>query len=341
MAERHRVTFDQLVSAFDRTLRAAGFSAGHSSLMSRIFAESTRDGVHSHGVNRFPVFIESVRNGTVKVDAQPEKLHAFGGFERWDGHRGAGIVNANFAMSRAIALAAEHGTGCVALRNTNHWMRGGTYGLQAATAGCIGICWSNTMALMPPWGGREVKVGNNPLIIAVPRGTNRDEPPLLFDGSMSQFSMGRVQNAARDGELLPADGGYDEQGVPTRDASQIVRTRQLLPMGLWKGSGLAIMLDAIGALLAAGKTTPEITALPRETDMTQVFIAMALSRVAPDEAARHAIVEGLLRDLNATAPFVPDEPVMAPGQRMAERRRRAGTEGIFVDAEIWRQVQAL
>jgi 3-dehydro-L-gulonate 2-dehydrogenase len=341
MAERQRVAFDQLVAEFHRVLRRSGFSESGSTMMARILAESTRDGVHSHGVNRFPVFIESVRNGTVMVDAKPVKLHVFGGFERWDGGRGAGILNANFSMARAIALAGEHGIGCVALRNTNHWMRGGTYGLQAAAAGCIGICWSNTMALMPPWGGREVKVGNNPLIIAIPHGTQNDEAPLLFDGSMSQFSMGRVLNAARAGEQLPADGGYDDRGQPTRDARQIAHTRQLLPMGLWKGSGLAIMLDAMGAVLADGKTTPEITALPHETDMTQVFIAADLARIAPDEAARRAIVERLLEDLNATEPFAPGEPVMAPGQRMAERRRQSDREGIFVDAEIWRQVQAL
>lgn len=341
MAERQRVTFEQLVAEFDRVLRGCGFSESRSALMARILAESTRDGVHSHGVNRFPVFIESVRNGTVKVDAEPARVHAFGGFERWDGGRGAGIVNANVSMDRAIALAGEHGIGCVALRNTNHWMRGGTYGLQAAEAGCIGICWSNTMALMPPWGGREVKVGNNPLIIAIPRAISNDDGPLLFDGSMSQFSMGRVLNAARAGETLPTEGGYDDRGRPTRDAQQIARTRQLLPMGLWKGSGLAIMLDAMGAVLAGGKTTPEITALPHETDMTQVFIAADLARISPDEAARRAIVENLLQDLNATAPFVPGEPVMAPGQRMAERRRRSDREGIFVDPEIWRRVLEL
>ena len=337
MAERQRVTFDQLVAEFDRVLRASGFSAERSSMMARIYAESTRDGVHSHGVNRFPVFIQSVRNGTVQVNAEPTKLHAFGGFERWDGNRGAGIINANFSMSRAIALAREHGIGCVALRNTNHWMRAGTYGLQAADAGCIGICWSNTTALMPPWGGRDVKVGNNPLAIAVPH----DSGHLLFDAAMSQFSMGRVQNAARAGELLPSDGGYDEKGVPTRDAQVIARTRQLLPMGLWKGSGLAIMLDAMGAVLAAGKTTPEVTALPNETDMTQVFIAIDLSRVAPDADQRRAIIDYLLQDLNATRPFVPGEPVSAPGQRMVERRLRSDKEGIFVDAEIWRKVLAL
>ena len=47
--------------------------------------------------------------------------------------------------------AKEFGMGIVALGNNNHWMRGGSYGWQAADQGCIGICWSNTMPNMPAW----------------------------------------------------------------------------------------------------------------------------------------------------------------------------------------------
>ena len=93
----------------------------------------------------------------------------FGAFERWDGHRGFGPLNAKLAMDRAVELAKEFGMGIVALGNNNHWMRGGNYGWQAADQGCIGICWSNTCPNMPAWGGMDRKIGNNPLIFAVPR----------------------------------------------------------------------------------------------------------------------------------------------------------------------------
>ena len=74
--------------------------------------------------------------------------------ERWDGQRGFGPLNARHAMARAVELAHQFGIGMVALGNNNHWMRGGTYGWQAADAGCIGICWSNTCPNMPAWGAR-------------------------------------------------------------------------------------------------------------------------------------------------------------------------------------------
>lgn len=58
-------------------------------------------------------------------------------------------------MDRAIELASDHGIGPVALRNANHWMRGGSYGWQAAEKGYIGICWTNSIAVMPPWGRKS------------------------------------------------------------------------------------------------------------------------------------------------------------------------------------------
>ena len=126
-------------------------------------------------------------------------MGAFGALEQWDGHLGPGPVNATLCMDRAIALSRQNGIGCVALKNTNHWMRAGTYGLQAADTGCIGICWTNTMPLMPPWGSAERKIGNNPLVLAVPR----PEGHILLDMAMSQFSGGKLEIYRRRNQPLP------------------------------------------------------------------------------------------------------------------------------------------
>ena len=126
-------------------------------------------GVYSHGLNRFPRVVEYLKKGEIDPKVKAEKIMGFGAFERWDGHRGFGPLNAKLAMDRAVELAKEFGMGIVALGNNNHWMRGGSYGWQAADQGCIGICWSNTCPNMPAWGGMDRKIGNNPLIFAVPR----------------------------------------------------------------------------------------------------------------------------------------------------------------------------
>ena len=95
-------------------------------ICARLFAETTRDGVYTHGINRFPRFVGTIRNGSVNVKAAAQRVAGFGALERWDGNRGPGNLNALAAMERAISLGREHGIGCVTLGNTNHWMRAGS-----------------------------------------------------------------------------------------------------------------------------------------------------------------------------------------------------------------------
>jgi len=108
-----------------------------------------------------------VANGCIDVNAEPTRISKPAALERWNGNLGPGNLNAHFAMSRAIALSHQFGIGCVALANTNHWMRGGSYGWLAADEGVFGMCWTNTLANLPPWGASTPALGNNPLAIAI------------------------------------------------------------------------------------------------------------------------------------------------------------------------------
>jgi len=164
-----RVPYKEVLDVLCRVLVKLEFTLERAQLCAQLFADTSRDGVYSHGLDRFPRFVRAIRKGIVDIHATPQLMSDHGSLERWNGNRGPGNLNAWQSMARAIALSHRHGIGCVALANTNHWMRGGTYGWQAAEAGVIGICWTNTMPNLPPWGASTPKVGNNPLIIAVPR----------------------------------------------------------------------------------------------------------------------------------------------------------------------------
>jgi 3-dehydro-L-gulonate 2-dehydrogenase len=232
-----RVPFDELHARLRERLLATGMAAERADVCARLFAEASRDGVASHGLNRFPRFLRTIENGSVNVHAEATLVQSFGALERWDGRGGPGNLNARACMARAIALAAEHGVGCVALANTNHWMRGGSYGWQAADAGVAAMCWTNTLANVPPWGASEPRIGNNPLVIAIPRAAGH----IVLDMAMSQFSVGALMAYAARGEPLPVVGGFDRTGEPTRDAQAILDSQRLLPIGFWKGSGLSLV----------------------------------------------------------------------------------------------------
>jgi len=178
------------------------FSETQARSLAKIYTESTLDGVSSHGINRVPLFIKYVEDGVVIVDAEAEKAETFGSIERWDGNLGPGVTNAVKCTNRAIELAKLHGMGIVALRNTNHWMRGGTYGWQAADAGCISILFTNTQPNMPPWGGMDSRLGNNPLVVSIPR----EQGHIVLDMAISQFAFGKINDYKLRGEKLPYAG---------------------------------------------------------------------------------------------------------------------------------------
>ena len=331
-----RIPYAELRDFLAPILVRIGFSPERAHQCASMFADATLDGVYSHGVNRFPRFVRAVRNGVVNPNAMPERVSQFGALERWNGRQGVGNLNARLCMERAIALSGEHGIGCVALANTNHWMRGGAYGWQAANAGVIGICWTNTMPNVPPWGSAELRIGNNPLIVAIPR----TQGHLVLDMAMSQFSYGAVESYRMRGQMLPVPGGFNSQGELTRDPAEIEKSGRHLPIGYWKGSGLAIMLDLLGAVLSGGLATHQIPKdSERETRLSQVFLTIKPSSLGSPEKMDETANQ-LVENLHAATPL-PGGRVRYPGEQVLKTRKENLERGIPVNSAIWKQIQQL
>lgn len=270
-----KVTFEQLKAAFNRVLISRDVDSETADACAEMFARTTESGVYSHGVNRFPRFIQQLENGDIIPDAQPKRITSLGAIEQWDAQRSIGNLTAKKMMDRAIELAADHGIGLVALRNANHWMRGGSYGWQAAEKGYIGICWTNSIAVMPPWGAKECRIGTNPLIVAIP-----STPITMVDMSMSMFSYGMLEVNRLAGRQLLVDGGFDDEGNLTKEPGVIEKNRRILPMGYWKGSGMSIVLDMIATLLSDGASVAEVTQdNSDEYGISQIFIAIEVDKL--------------------------------------------------------------
>ncbi|GAB4590783.1 2,3-diketo-L-gulonate reductase [Edwardsiella tarda] len=331
-----RVTFAQLKQAFLRVLLARGVAAQRAEACAEMFAQTTEAGVASHGVNRFPRFIQQLEAGDIIPDADPVCVKTLGAIEQWDAQRAIGNLTARQMMDRAIALADQHGIGLVALRNANHWMRGGSYGWQAAERGYIGICWSNSIAVMPPWGGKSCRIGTNPLSVAIP-----SQPITLVDMSMSMFSYGMLEVNRLAGRALPVDGGFDDAGQLTRDPAVIERNRRILPMGYWKGSGLSIVLDMIATLLSDGASVAEVTEdHSDEYGVSQIFIAMEVDRLidGPTRDAKLARIMAYVREAQRADEQV---AIRLPGHEFTQQQAYNREQGIEVDDRVWQQICAL
>ena len=333
-----RITFDELVKVFAEKLEKRGVPREDALLAGQILAQNSLDGIYSHGVNRFPRLVSYIDKGYIDPKAKAEKVASFGAYEQWDGHLALGMVSAKIAMDRAIEIAKQYGIGLVAIRNTNHWMRGGYYGWQAADQGMIGICWTNTQPNMPAWGAKDRRIGNNPFVMAVPR---KNGEHIVLDSAMSQFSYGKIEMTKFEGKQLPVPGGFDEEGNMTTDPGAIEKTWRVLPVGYWKGSGMSILLDLVAAILAGGNTVTDIGRMTSdEYGLSQVLIAIDPERFNAPGFTEEAI-NRVIEDVTSSVPATEGKAVRYPGQNSLATRRKNLEEATPVLDNIPEQISAL
>jgi len=328
------IPYPQLQGTFESILILHyKFSKSRAGLCAHLFAKASLDGVASHGANRFPVFLEMIRKGYVDPTAEAVCMDSFGFFERWDGKLGPGNLNAHACMDRAIALAKAHGVGMVALQNTNHWMRAGNYGWQAVDSGCIGICFTNTKPNMPAWGGSEPKLGNNPLVVAIPR----TKGPIVIDMAMSQFSYGKMSSYLREDKDMPFEAGFDRDGNLTKSPKEVIENEMTLPAGLWKGAGLSLVLDMLSAYLSGGKSTSQIGESGEEYGVSQIFLSIYPQKLGLGEGSE-LILDTIIEDLLSSTAF-PGKEVRYPGENILKIREENLLNGVPVNQEIWDNIQ--
>jgi 3-dehydro-L-gulonate 2-dehydrogenase len=282
--------------------------------------------------------VDYLQRGWVDPKAKPSIVKKLGVIEIYDGNRGTGILNAFHATDRAMAIAAEQGVGIVTLRNTTHWMRGGTYGWYAADRGYVAISWTNTESCMPSWGGKNTRLGNNPFVMAVPRKKGN----IVLDMAMSQYSYGKLQVTRLKGAQLPFPGGFDKDGNLTSEPGPIEESMRILPMGYWKGSGFAILLDTLAAVLSEGLATNDIDKIKEGscTGCSQVFIVIDPRQLGGEEFTEK-VADGVVDYVNSSTPDENSKEVRYPGESAARTRKDHLANGIIADDGVWAEVLAL
>jgi 3-dehydro-L-gulonate 2-dehydrogenase len=196
------------------------------------------------------------------------------------------------------------------------------------------LCFTNTMPNMPAWGALDARLGNNPLVLALPRAGGH----VVLDMATSQFSYGALELARLNGRQMPIEAGFDTQGQLTRDPAEIIQSKRILPMGYWKGAGLSLLLDLFAGMLSLGNTTLGIGRLAGdEHGLSQVFIAIHYAALA-DAAQADAIMTDTLSWVAASAPDGTGTAIRWPGSRMPAVREANLREGIPVDERVWAEI---
>jgi 3-dehydro-L-gulonate 2-dehydrogenase len=193
------------------------------------------------------------------------------------------------------------------------------------------------MPNLPAWGAVEPCIGNNPLVIAVPR----EKGHVVLDMAMSQFSYGALESYRMRGELLPVDGGYDTEGNLTRVPAAIEQSMRPLPVGYWKGSGLSMVLDMVATITSLGKATHRISTDPLlETGLSQVFLAIDPAALGSAPIASQ-IADDIVASLHNSQPAETGTGIRYPGEYTALIRAENSKRGIPVDPAVWARILAM
>jgi LDH2 family malate/lactate/ureidoglycolate dehydrogenase len=270
-------------------------------------------GVDSHGMVRLPVYGRRVQAGAVKGRPDIRVLSSGTAAALVQGDNGLGPVVGARAMETAIALAREHGTGFVGVRNSNHFGPAAFYVEKAVAAGCIGLAISNAPPNMAPFGGKSRFLGTNPVAVGIPAAS---EPPLIFDASTSVVARGKIIVAAHNKTSIPEGWAVDPDGYPTTDAD-LALAGAVLPFGGPKGSAISFIIDIFcGVLTGAAFATHLNTLEDLSTvqNIGHVFAAVRTDLFLPAEefAARMDLILGLLKAASP-APGVTSR-VLVPGE---------------------------
>ena len=233
----------------------AGLSGPHLDHFVEGLVEADLRGVETHGVVRLPAYVRGFVSGAINPSPRIAVIRQRGAVAALDGDNGIGMVTGRAAMEHAIALARDHGLGFVVIRNGNHTGMLAQYVLRAVDQGMFGYFVSNGPAVMPPWGGTDARISNNPVAYGFPTDTDF---PIVLDMACSAAARGKIRLAASRNENIPIDWALDAHGNPTTDPhAAMVGT--ILPMARHKGYGLAVVHEILSGVLSGALLSMEIS----------------------------------------------------------------------------------
>ena len=246
------VNHDVLRSLIERLLLGAGALADEAPIIARHSVAANLVGHDSHGVIMIPTYIARVDNGHIVPGAPYEIRQETATSTVVDGNWGWGYVVSERATKETIAKAKTSQVAATTIVQQSHIGRVAAYPLMAAREGMIAIMTADSgrgPKAVAPFGGREPRLGTNPICIAVP--SARGEA-MVVDMATSAVAAGKVNLAKAKDVAIPEGWIVDGEGRPTTDPHQFGQGGVLLPLGGpegHKGYSLSVMVEILSALL--------------------------------------------------------------------------------------------
>ncbi len=256
------------------------------------------------------------------------------------------------SRSRPISTASRPAISCPARKartaniaactvfRQSHVGRLAAYPLMAMREGMIAIATADSGRSpkhVAPFGGREARLGTNPISIAVPSDL---EAPFYLDMATSAVAAGKIALGVARGDEIPTGWIIDKDGRHTTDPTQYRKGGALLPLGGsegYKGSGLAAMVEVLCGLLTGLGFGVEPTGRHNDGVFMAVFNVAAFR---PLQDFKKEVAD-FARYLKSTPPSEGSTGVFYPGEVEYLRELKRRKDGIEIEDATWDKLRAL
>jgi LDH2 family malate/lactate/ureidoglycolate dehydrogenase len=320
------ITKDDAVTFLSNLMAGAGLPLEDAKRWAELLTETSLLGFDTHGIRMAERYVDLFAKGGAKP-AVPELVTDKGAVAVFDGHNALGHLAAWAAVQKAAGNAKKYGVSFTAVKNSGHIGACSLYTRALAQRGCIGIACATSRPGIAPTGGIKATVGINPLSVAAPVD---GDTFFLLDMSTTVTAMGKVTMAQDNGQAIPLGWALDKDGKPTTDP-QKAKAGSLLPIGGYKGYGLALSIELICSALIGGNFAAEISSWLGEPSKPPgipfSLIALDIAHFVEPEVFKAAVKEWL-----AKVTDVPRQEgvsrIYFPGERAAEFYKKRSREGI-------------
>jgi LDH2 family malate/lactate/ureidoglycolate dehydrogenase len=312
----------ELTRFCERILKGAGVPPHKAEITAACLVASNLRGVDSHGIQLLPFYVDQLLAGEMDAQTDGRVVAEAGSCLTFDGQNGIGQWVAEICCGHAVRIARKQGMAMVVAHESNHFGAAAWWAQKMRAAGQIGIVMCNASPIVPPWQGKQGRFGTNPICMSVPG-------PWLLDMATTTVAAGKIFKAFLNGQPeIPAGWAFNSAGVPTTSTAEAYKG-MLMPLGGYKGSGLAMMVEILSSVLSGGAMANEVGGIRfrgKTVRVSQTYMAIDVARFmpVPEFTAR---VEQLVQLMKST-PAAPgyDEVMVAgdPEWRMEAERRKNG-----------------
>jgi L-2-hydroxycarboxylate dehydrogenase (NAD+) len=339
---RTRVPAAAIAGLIADALARVGLPAADAAKVAELMTEADLTGADAHGVFRLPQYVRRLRAGGVNPKPSIQVTKTAPATALVDGDNGMGHLVMARAAETAIELARATGVAWVGAKRSNHAGSAGVYAALPLAADMIGIysvvASANHMAM---WGGAETLLGTNPLAVAIPAG---EEAPVVLDIATTVVSYGTVKNYRLQGKAMPEGWMVSRaDGRPLTDP-QKSDEGLLLPIGAYKGSGLALVLGLLAGTLNGAAFGRDVIDFNHDDesacDNGHFIIALDVARFLPLPSFR-AEVDRHMRDLRGSQRLPGVDAIRLPGAERRARRDDRVCNGVPMLPELIAQLDKL